>query len=219
MSGVFIFVTMIRYTLLLISTLLIGSYYALPGHAKKAPAGTEPVPNLPNRFLDKVEVTNIAWREYLFFQKNKFGQESEEFLNAIPDTAVWKLSYDVSFFSSHKYNDWPMVGISFEQAQQYAIWRSMVVSQKEKREITYFLPSLKVYKMASAKTSPNKMAEGLYSTSVGFRTFLGLCENAAEMTDKEGLAIMGSDREKCLDTISYVVPKHNLGFRCMATVK
>lgn len=185
----------------------------------KAPAGTVSVPNLRNTFLDKAEVTNSAWREYVLYQKDKFGEESPEFNSTIPDTATWKLSYDVSFFNSDRYNDWPVVGISYEQAKGFCEWRSETISAKEKREITYSLPSMKVFKLSSRDASPNKIAEGLYSTSIGFRTFLGICENADEMTNIEGLAIMGSKRRECLDTLNYVVPTHHLSFRCMAVVK
>lgn len=185
----------------------------------KAPAGTASVPNLRNTFLDKAEVTNSAWREYVLYQKDAFGAESPEYHNAIPDTATWKLSYNVSFFTSDRYNDWPVVGISYEQAKAFCKWRSEIISAKEKREITYSLPSMKVFKLSSRDASPNKIAEGLYSTTIGFRTFLGICENADEMTNVEGLAIMGSKRTECLDTLNYVVPTHHLSFRCMAVVR
>ena len=204
--------------LLLSSSILIALFSFGTGSSKKAPAGTSAVPNLPNQFLDKVEITNIAWREYLYYQKNEYGADHKNYLTALPDTAIWRQSYDVPFFKPGNYDNWPVVGVSYEQAVAYAKWRSMVVSTKEKRKVTYSLPSIKVYKLASANSSSNKIAEGLYSTKIGFRNFLGLCENAAEMTNKEGEAVMGSERENCLDTFEYVVPKPNLGFRCMAVL-
>ncbi len=187
--------------------------------AIKAPAGTASVPGARNTFLDKVELTNIGWKEYLYYLKNEEGEDSEEYLNALPDTVIWKLSYDGSFFDTKKYDDWPVIGINYQQAVDYCKWRSKVVSQKENRDIEYSLPSMMVYKLASRDSPHNKVAEGLYSTSMGFRTFLGICENADEMTDEEGLAIMGSSRKNCLDTISYYAPTASLSFRCMARVK
>lgn len=184
----------------------------------KAPAGTASVPNARNTFLDHVELTNIGWKEYLYYLKNEHGADSPDYLSALPDTVIWKLSYDAPFFKSQKYDDWPVIGVSYQQATAYCEWRSMVVSQKEKRQVTYTLPTLKIYKLASRGASPNKVAEGLYATSIGFRTFLGICENADEMTDVEGLAILGSSRINCLDTASYYAPSASLGFRCMATV-
>ena len=187
--------------------------------ARKAPAGTVAVPGLTNIFLDKVEITNISWREYLYSLKQKHGADSEEYLEALPDTGIWKQAYEAPFFRPGIYDEYPMVGVTYNQAQAYCTWRSEVVSSKENRKITYSLPSLKVYKMASAKTDLNKIAEGLYSTNLGFRTFLGLCDNAAEMTVVEGQAIRGSEREQCAEIFEYYVPMRKLGFRCMAELK
>ena len=82
--------------------------------------------------------------------------------------------------------------------------------------MVYRLPDLKVYERSQAGQNTNKIAEGLYSTELGFRTFLGLCDNAAEMTAEDGVAIKGYSRIECLETYEYYVPGHRLGFRCMA---
>lgn len=187
--------------------------------ARKAPAGTVSVPGLTNIFLGKVEVTNKTWRDYLLALKEKHGAKSEEFLTALPDTGIWKLAYEVPFFKHHAYEEYPMVGVSYGQAIDYCRWLSLRVSEREYRKVTYSLPTPKVYKMASQQADLNKIAEGLYSTSLGFRTFLGLCDNAAEMTATEGQAIRGADRETCVDLYEYFLPSHKLGFRCMAELR
>ncbi len=202
-----------------ILSILITASLAPSPLAVKAPAGTASVPGARNTFLDKTELTNIGWKEYLYYLKTEDGEDSESYRNALPDTVIWKLSYDAPFFTSKKYDDWPIIGITYNQATHYCQWRSKVVSQKEKREVDYSLPSMKIYKLASRGSSPNKVAEGLYATSIGFRTFLGICENADEMTAQEGLAIMGSSRTNCLDTLTYYAPTPSLSFRCMAVVK
>lgn len=199
-------------------SILLAAAFAPSPLAIKAPAGTDSVPGARNLFLDKAELTNIAWKEYLYYLKTENGVDSPIYKEAIPDTVIWKLSYNAPFFKSVKYNDWPVIGVTFQQAEKYCQWRSKVVSQKERRKVVYILPSMMAYKLASRDSPPNKVAEGLYATSIGFRTFLGLCENADEMTDHEGLAIMGSSRTNCLDTLSYYAPTPSLSFRCMASV-
>ncbi len=201
----------------ILSILFAASLTSAPP-AIKAPAGTASVPGARNLFLDKAELTNIGWMEYLYYLKTEEGENSSSYKEAIPDTIIWKLSYDAPFFKSKKYNEWPVIGITYQQAVKYCNWRSKVVSQKERRKVVYSLPSMMAYKLASHDSSPNKVAEGLYATSIGFRTFLGLCENADEMTEQEGLAIMGSSRTNCLDTLSYYAPTASLSFRCMASV-
>ncbi len=182
---------------------------------KKAPAGTSKVPGLTNVFLDKIEITNIVWREYLYYLKNEEGADSESYKSAQFDIAVWKQAYPTVGLNSSKYDYYPVVGISYQQALDYCAWRSKIVSAKENRTVNYSLPTLKVYKM-SGNLNPNKTAEGLFSTKIGFRTFLGICENAAEMTNVEGIAIEGYNRNTCLEQRDFIVPSQDLGFRCMA---
>lgn len=180
----------------------------------RPPAGTFGVPGLRNVFLDKTEVTNDQWRFYL--QKLREVGDSAAYLEAIPDTAVWHLSYDGSFFDEQNYAEYPMVGVDYQQALDFCAWRSAYVSERENRKVVYGLPDMKVYRLTQAGKNGNKVAEGLYSTELGFRTFLGLCDNAAEMTSTEGVAIRGYNRSECLETYQYHVPGHRLGFRCMA---
>lgn len=200
---------------LLGAVLIFGSF----AHYRKNPAGTSSVPGLKHTFLDKTEITNIAWKEYVWDVKEQYGEESTEYLESLPDMAVWGMAYEGEFGESSAYRNFPVVGVSYGQAVKYCAWRSERVSEREHREIVYSLPSMKVYKMVTRGKTENKIAEGLYSTGFGFRTFSGICENAREMTDIEGIAIAGSDRQQCLDEREYLAPAPNLGFRCMAVLK
>ena len=216
-AGVFIFDTMksVGFFFGFAAILCCTSYTTFT----KAPAGTSSVPNLRNVFLDKVEVTNQDWRSYLQALQSAHGSDSKEFLNALPDTAVWHLSYKAPFLNSQASDDYPVVGINYKQAVEYCRWRSEMISSKEHRNIKFSLPTVKVYKLTQARLDHNKVAEGLYSTKLGFRSFIGLCDNAAEVTSEKGVAIKGSEREVCLETYQYTLPSHSLGFRCMAEVK
>ena len=186
---------------------------------RKNPAGTSNIPGLTNTFLDKTEVTNISWKEYVWDIKDIYGENSEEHLNSLPDAAVWQMAYEGDFATNRDYYEYPVVGVSYEQAIAYCLWRSKRVSEKEHRTIVYSLPSLKAYKMVTRGKTENKIAEGLYSTSFGFRTFSGICENAAEMTNEQEVAIAGSDRQTCLELREYAAPSASLGFRCMAVLQ
>ena len=189
----------------------IGSSFVV---LNRPPAGTFNVPGTRNVFMDKTEVTNNAYRFYL--DQLREAGDSSAYLEALPDTAVWHLSYEDHFEGTERYGDYPIVGLNYQQAIAYCNWRSEYISAREKRKVVYKLPSLKVFKLTQSGQSTNSIAEGLYSTSLGFRTFLGLCDNAAEMTDQEGVAIKGFTRQQCLETYEYHVPGHRLGFRCMA---
>ena len=83
-----------------------------------------------NLFMDETEISNINYREYLYWVKSIFGKKSTNYLTALPDTTVWSRHgysgepYTATYFRHPAYNDYPVVGVSYEQAKNYAKWRS-----------------------------------------------------------------------------------------------
>ena len=83
-----------------------------------------------NLFYDETEMTNIGWREYMYWTSKIFGENSDEFKQALPDTLVWNktdtcfLSYVEYYLRHPAYNDYPLVGVSQKQAKDYSKWRS-----------------------------------------------------------------------------------------------
>lgn len=79
--------------------------------------------------MDQHEVTNGDWKEYLEDTGNNPA--------ALPDsTLIWSsLTYNEpiidQYFSHGAYNDYPVVGVTWEQANAYAEWRTQKI-----REIT-----------------------------------------------------------------------------------
>ncbi len=98
--------------------------------------------NVPRRvtvssfYMDESEVTNLHYREYLYWLRRIFGESYPELLRkALPDTLVWleELAYNepfVEFYFRHpSYNEYPVVGVSWLQANEYAKWRSDRVNE------------------------------------------------------------------------------------------
>ncbi|MFH0867620.1 MAG: SUMF1/EgtB/PvdO family nonheme iron enzyme [Bacteroidota bacterium] len=100
-----------------------------------------------NLFYDETESRNLDWLEYLYWIRRVFGANSEEYLSAKPDTSVWvekypclnlckekfihhndtiyyNLSYTLMYLRHPQFRYYPVVGISQEQAKNYAKWRS-----------------------------------------------------------------------------------------------
>lgn len=93
-----------------------------------APPGT--IELSENRYFDMTEATNFHWLEYLYWTKRHFGEDSKEYLEMLPDTSVWiqlngKYRHLEDFYFSHAaYRDYPVVGISHQQALNFCKWRS-----------------------------------------------------------------------------------------------
>lgn len=92
------------------------------------PPGTVEIDN--GFYLDQAEISNHNWLEYIYWNKRVFGKNSEEYRGSLPDTSVW-VKFDTSFatFTKHylrhiAYSKYPVVGISYDQAQRYSKWRT-----------------------------------------------------------------------------------------------
>ena len=81
-------------------------------------------------FADETEISNISWIEYEMWTKSIYGANSKEHNATLPDTLVWraKLSYNepyVKYYYRHPaYKNFPVIGISYEQALAYCKWRT-----------------------------------------------------------------------------------------------
>ncbi len=84
----------------------------------------------PNFFVDKTEITNISWKEYLAWTERIFGKTSPEMEAALPDTSVWLGIVENgdylmgNYLRNRQYDNFPVVGISHDQAIAYSKWRS-----------------------------------------------------------------------------------------------
>ncbi len=121
---------------------LVQTYLGRNTGAFKTPIGT--VWLKENIFIDTEEIANIDYKEFLKGIEKEYGKNSLEYQKLLPDTNVWisVMSYNEPFvkyyFRHPAYDHYPVVGVSFEQAKTYCIWRSKTAN------LLYYLKSNKI---------------------------------------------------------------------------
>ena len=82
---------------------------------------------VPSFYIDKTEVANVHYREYLYWLNRVFDPANDPSYQkildaALPDTLVWRseLAYNeplVEYYLRHpSFNNYPVVGVSWKQA-------------------------------------------------------------------------------------------------------
>lgn len=98
--------------------------------------------NIPRRvtvssfFMDETEIRNLDYLEYLHWTNRIFRQTSpQKYFDALPDTLVWRdpLAYNEPYVENYlrhpAYREYPVVGVSWLQASDYARWRTDRVNE------------------------------------------------------------------------------------------
>ena len=110
-------------------------------------------------YMDETEVANVDYREYIYWLTRAYGSDyPEQIQKALPDTLVWRqpLSYNepmvANYFRHAAYNYYPVVGVSWIQANEYCKWRSDRVNE------------LILIKNGILKKNVNQVNEDVYTT-------------------------------------------------------
>lgn len=86
-------------------------------------------------YLDEFEISNFNYLEYLYWVRRTYESFPMVYKNALPDTLVWrsKLAYNepyVEYYLRHPaYRDYPVVGVSWLQANDFCKWRTDRVNE------------------------------------------------------------------------------------------
>ena len=97
-----------------------------------------------NLYMDEVEITNLDWKEYLYFLEQDSSQKVWK--SMIPDTTIFSkgnkmvkhLHLDPSerfvhyktYYDNPLHQMFPVLGVSHKQATKYCAWRSDLVNQQ-----------------------------------------------------------------------------------------
>ena len=151
------------FVLILFSALLISFISEkkfAPGKVA-APPGTVQLKD--SLYIDKFEITNEMWRAYTEGWLLKTEDDTTTYAKMQPDSTVWyslkmdNEKYVTEYFKSPEFSDYPVVGITYEQAVAYCEWRTERVNEfLEKtrdanfRNVVYRLPTETEWELAAA---------------------------------------------------------------------
>jgi gliding motility-associated lipoprotein GldJ len=87
-------------------------------------------------YIDRTEVTNFHWLEYMYWMRRVYYKTYPHvYKKCLPDTLAWRsaLSYKekyVNYYLRHpSYRDYPVVGVSWLQANDFCKWRTDRVNE------------------------------------------------------------------------------------------
>lgn len=90
-------------------------------------------------YMDETEVTNLMYNEYLDWLERVYKNQGDAYSNvytaALPDTMVWRspLGFNEDMVNNYlrhpSFQDYPVVGITWQQATKYAKWRTERVNE------------------------------------------------------------------------------------------
>ena len=87
-------------------------------------------------YMDETEIRNVDYKMYLWWLKRVYVDYPEVHMRALPDTLVWRspLGYNepyVQYYFRHpSYNNYPVVGVNWLQANDYCLWRTDRVNER-----------------------------------------------------------------------------------------
>lgn len=111
------------------------------------PPGTVEISD--NLYFDYTEATNFNYLEFLYWTDRTYGgRQTPEYLSIVPDSTVWTdvgsgyQGLDDFYLRHPAYRDYPVVGVSYEQALAFCKWRSDRVMEYLliKNEVFPFIP-------------------------------------------------------------------------------
>jgi len=91
-------------------------------------------------YMDETEIANVHWLEYMYYLGRDSSQNPAVLEAARPDSTVWvgKLAYNDPYVAHYLrypgFRFFPVVGVSWVQANEYAKWRTTAVNMQLAQE-------------------------------------------------------------------------------------
>jgi formylglycine-generating enzyme required for sulfatase activity len=216
----------------IISMLLlsVGLYAEVPHAEQPVPFGTVRLAHVAGvehaEYIDENLISIGSWRTYMHTLGRTYGTQSARYKATLPDSSIIKASLDASAASlgpsawrHPAFDNQPIVGISYEQALQYAAWRTDVVNEHLRATgagytVEYKLPT-KIDFEEAHKQQKNVGAN--MQEMVADRSVLQAFTNTQQA---KGFRLFNRSARQTASTNfqAYQKPDYQTGFRCVASI-
>jgi len=153
-------------------------------------------------YMDETEVANIHYREYLYWLQRAYSSDYPDIVyKAFPDTTCWRnaLAYNEPmvqyYFRAAAYSYYPVVGVNWNQANEFCKWRSDRVNE-------YIL-----IQNGMLKKNANQVNEDVFSTET---YTAGQYEGTAGKRKKRDLDPSGSGKRNINYADGFLLPNYRL---------
>jgi formylglycine-generating enzyme required for sulfatase activity len=84
-----------------------------------------------DKLIDEIEITNLHWTEFLYYTRRDSSESA--FNKMLPDTNQLPTP---DYFTNPFFRYYPVTGITYEQAEAYCQWRTLIVNELHIRHMT-----------------------------------------------------------------------------------
>ena len=153
-------------------------------------------------YIDDTEVANQDYLEYLYWLNRVYGLNNPEvYRRSLPDTLVWrsKLGYNEPLVDNYlrhpAYKNYPVVGVTWLQANDYAKWRTDRVNEM-------YLVEEKVIELDIDQQDENSFNTEAYLTG----HYVGLVNEGVEDLNPNGSGVRIAKKEDGITLPDYRLP-------------
>jgi formylglycine-generating enzyme required for sulfatase activity len=176
-------------------------------------------------YMDANEVTVGDWLAFLNAVKETNGENSVIYKAIIPNDAMCQQAYKTAnYFTDPAYVNYPMVGLTLEQATIYCGWRTdqtfLAMNNAKKKPAymySYSVPTDVELQKAYALQTEKPASKSLATVNLKTKGITDLGYNANEMTANKKVLVEEGANGLRFDNYTEASPM--MGFRCKLVIK
>ena len=175
-----------------------------------------------NTYVETSEVTIGSWNAFLSYAKELSGENSAYYQGALPNDEICRQAYKVDdYLTNPDFQNYPIVGITYEQAKAFCGWRTDNENRNKKASNTtlynYSMLTEAEFQNAYDLQSVKTKVKTISSVNTKAKDVTGIADNVKEMTENQKVVV--EEGSNGLRFEPYTDAAANLGFRCKLIMK